>query len=114
MIRTQILIWIDGFVAFAAILFTVWQGRPWHSPLMLRDKISRVVGIGIGVAVAVPTLMTLFDLNKAPNYIGTSYSISFLLLLCFTLPISLIAMAGSFISLTVLDKLRKRFLDKDT
>ena len=111
--QTQILIWIGRSIVAISILFTAWQGRPWQSPLPFREKVSRVVSIGIGVAIALPILMTLLDLSKAPNYISISYSINFLLLFCFTMPFSLIAMVGSFISLSAFDEFRKRTLDKN-
>ncbi len=112
MMRTQTLIWIDGCIATVSMLFIMWQGRPWHSHLNIKQKMSLAIQVGIGLFIGMPSILTFFDLRKEPDHLGISYVTSFVLLLCFTLPFSLIATIGSFLRLSALDELKERFLDK--
>jgi hypothetical protein len=110
--NTQILIWFAGIAVLSSILFIGWQGKPWAPPLSFRGKLLRSIRLGIGIEIFISSLLTFFDLRKSPNYIGFPYLISFLLLSCSTIPFGMIAGAGYFVSLSLLDKILETLLAK--
>ena len=99
---------IASIAAILSMIFVVWQARYWHVPMSRNEKISRSLKTGLGLIICMVSSLSVLDLTRTSDEIKSWNFSSLFLLICFSIPIGVIAAIGSYVRFTNLDKLRGR------